>query len=106
MSRTHTKHPPKATYLVPLALLAAVVSFGVGMQTAGDVRTVPSSSATDALAGDVTRDGIVDAQDAIRILEISQGYGTASVRELEADPNGNGTLTVDDAIRILRSLPR
>ena len=106
MSRTPTRKKTAYT-LAPLALLAAVVSFGVGMRTAGDVTTVPSMSADDGTArGDVNGDGAVDAQDAIVILEISQKYRTATVRELEADPNGNGTLTVDDAIRVLRSLPR
>lgn len=106
MSRTHTNRLTKASTLVPLALLAAVASFGIGMHTAGDVSTVPSSSATEGLAGDVTGDGLVDVQDAIRILELSQGYGEPTIGELRADPNGNGSLTVDDALRILRSLPR
>lgn len=106
MSRTHTTSFAKVSVLVPLALLVAVASFGVGMRTAGDLTAVPSSSATDGLPGDVTGDGAVDVSDAIRVLEISQGYGAATIAELRADPNGNGALTVDDAIRILRSLPR
>ena len=90
---------------MPLCVLAVVASFGLGIKSAGDVHTVQVSSATDeSVRGDLTGDGTVDAHDAIAILEIAQGYRTATPAELRADPNDNGYLTVDDAIRILRSL--
>ncbi len=95
----------KAVYVLPLTLLAVVASFAIGLQTAGDVRTIQLSSATDNIhAGDMNADGSVDINDVTIILEVSQGYRTASVAELEADPNGNGELTVDDALRVLRTL--
>jgi hypothetical protein len=106
MSRTPTRKF-RALHLVPVAVLAAVASFAVGMRTAGDLQTVQWSSADDGtLQGDVNADGTVDVADAIAILEIAQKYRVPTVRELEADPNGNGALTVDDAIRVLRSLSR
>ncbi len=94
----------KATYLLPLTVLAVVASFGLGIQTAGDVQTVQRSSATDVESGDLNADGTVDEQDVIAILEIAQGYRPATVAERAADPNGNGELTVDDAVRVLRTM--
>lgn len=104
MFNTHTKTARTILTLAPLGTLAVIASFGLGMQTAGDLRAIDSSSATETLRGDVTGDGTVDARDATLILEISQGYRDATPTELAADPNGNGALSVDDAIRVLRTL--
>ena len=104
MPRTHTTARRTILTLAPLALFVAVASFGAGMQTAGDLRTIEWSSATDAPRGDVNGDGTVDETDVIAILEIAQGYRTATPKELHADPNGDGKLAVDDAIRVLRTL--
>lgn len=105
MSHTYIKRILKASHLLPLAILAAVVSFQVGTRTAGNVQTVGTTSATDgSTVGDVNQDGTVDEADVIVILEVAQGYRPATPHELTADPNGNGILTVDDAIRVLRSL--
>lgn len=90
--------------LLPLSVFAVTASFALGMQTAGDLQTISGSFATDAPRGDMNADGTVDAADAIIVLEIAQGYRTATPQELAADPNGNGILAVDDAIRILRSV--
>ena len=105
MSARHTQRTRALLGLVPLAIVAATAAFALGTKTAGTLRTVEESSATDDTPrGDVNADGTVDGSDAILILEISQGYRDATADELGADPNGNGALTVDDAIRVLRSL--
>lgn len=104
MFNTHSKTFRTAATLVPLGAFAIVASFGLGMQTAGDLRAINESSATETLRGDVTGDGTVDERDATIILEIAQGYRKATPAELAADPNDNGVLTVDDAIRVLRTL--
>ena len=49
-------------------------------------------------------DGSVGLQDAIVILEIVQGYAKATPDQLRADPNRDGQLTIDDALRILATL--
>ena len=49
--------------------------------------------------------GIVTVQDAIAVLEIVRGYQTVTPEQLLSDPNGDGVLTMDDALRILRTLP-
>lgn len=95
----------KILTLVPIAALATATSFGLGLRTADVFQTVEFSSADDdERRGDVNADGTVDERDAIVILEIAQGYRTPTAAERNADPNGNGVLTVDDAIRVLRSL--
>jgi len=104
MFNTHTKTFRTAMTLVPLSVFAIVASFGLGMQTAGDLRAIDASSATETPRGDVTGDGTVDVRDVVLILEVSQGYRDATPAELTADPNENGVLTVDDAIRVLRTL--
>lgn len=104
MSTRPTTLRKRITTLLPLGLLAVTASFALGMQTAGNLRTIAGSLATDAPRGDVNADGTVDAADAIVILEIAQGYRTATPQELAADPNGNGILGVDDAIRVLRGI--
>lgn len=93
--------------MVVLGLLSAVVSFGVGIETSGDIETVELTGANETvLESDVNADGLVDIADAIVILEVAHGYRVATPTELSADPNGNGVLTIDDALAVLRSLPR
>jgi hypothetical protein len=104
MSRTPTRSYRNLLTLVPLALVAAAASFGIGVQTSDQLRAIQGSAATEAPRGDVSGDGTVDERDATIILEIAQGYRKATPSELAADPNSNGQLTVDDAIRVLRSI--
>lgn len=90
-----------------LAIGAASIasSFAIGINTAGDVQPVSLIEAGGpSSAGDVDGSGTVDLRDVILILEVSQGYVTATTDQLEADPNSDGALTVDDAIRILSTL--
>lgn len=99
---THTHR--RLLAIVPLGLLAVVASFSLGMETAGTLRTIEWSSATDGLLGDMNGDNTVDERDVIVMLELSQGYRSATPDELAADPNGNGVIGVDDALRVLRSM--
>ncbi len=104
MFHKHIQPFRRVLLLLPLGIVAVVTSFNLGTQTADIVRTIGTSSATDTLRGDITLDGIVDSRDVVLILEIAQGYRPATPAELRADPNENGILTVDDALRILREL--
>ncbi len=91
--------------LLALTTLCLVSSFAIGMRTAGNVQPVRLIEAGGTLqAGDIDADGIVSISDAIAILEIAQGYTVATPEQLSADPNDDGALTVDDAIRILSIL--
>lgn len=90
-----------------LAVGAACIvsSFAIGIQTAGDVQPVSLIEAGGpSVAGDVDGSGSIDLRDVMLILEVSQGYVVATPQQLEADPNGDGQLTTDDALRLLSTL--
>lgn len=85
-----------------LGFLAVASSFFIGVKTAGDVETIaPSEAGGVRITGDINNDAVIDERDVIAILEIARGYEEASPDQLLADPNGDGHLTVDDAIRLL-----
>lgn len=91
--------------LIAIGVLCITASFAAGVRTSGSVQTVHTTEATDIIiAGDVTQDQVVDVRDALLILEIAQGYRSAEPEELKRDPNGDGQLTVADAMRILSDL--
>ena len=91
--------------MLSIGLACMVSSFAVGIQTAGDVQPITLIEAGSTnLVGDIDGNGIVDKQDAIRILEVAQGYSSATPQELLADPNRDGELTVSDALHILSTL--
>jgi hypothetical protein len=103
------KHTSRSTarnlQLLALGAVAVASSFALGIQSASEVQPISLIEAgAIERAGDMDGDGIVDVQDAIAILEIAEGYRTASPAQLRADPNGDGVLSVDDAIRILTAL--
>lgn len=86
--------------------LCIAASFAIGIQSAGEVQPISLIEAgSPGHVGDVDGNGIVDVQDAIQILEVVQGYRSATPDQLLSDPNGDGALDLDDALRILRTLP-
>ena len=88
-----------------VAAACLVGSFLVGISTAGEITPASLIEAGGVpFAGDVDGNGVVDATDARVILEIASGYTEATAVQLKADPNGDGQLTVDDAIRILSTV--
>ena len=88
-----------------LGVVCVVSSFAVGIQSVGEVQPVALIEAGSIQeAGDVDGSGSVDVRDAIRILEVAQGFSQPTPAELKADPNGDGQLTVEDALRILKTL--
>lgn len=99
------RFPRRTASILTLGMLCIVGSFTVGIRTAGDVRTIsPLSAETLELSGDIDGNGHLEHIDVIRILEIVQGYREPTLKELRADPNGDGVLTVDDAISLLHEL--
>jgi hypothetical protein len=91
--------------VLALGALLVVSSFAIGIRTAGDIETVaPSEAGGIRLAGDVNNDGALSVLDVIDILEVSQGYEEATPEQLLADPNADGRLTADDAMRVLQDL--
>ncbi len=55
----------------------------------------------EKVPGDVNGDGVVDANDALRVLQYSAGWNV-SLDTANADVNGNGSVDVNDAVLILR----
>lgn len=91
--------------MIALGVLSVISSFSLGIKTAGDVETISSTEAEGiVLTGDVNGDHVVDIADAIKVLEIAQGYEDPTADQLLSDPNGDGVLTVEDAIRILHDI--
>lgn len=105
----------KFLHVAGFTLVCVVGSFVIGIQTAGEVHPFTTSQADEitangvalsqiAQSGDIDGSGELDLQDVIGILEIVQGYETPSPLQLKADPNGDNRLTVEDALRVLRTL--
>ncbi len=86
-----------------LMLGAATVAsaFFVGIQTAGDVQPISLIEAGGGISGDIDGNGMVEERDALMILEMVQGYRDITPEALTRDPNHDGILTIDDAIKIL-----
>jgi hypothetical protein len=105
---THTPRLLKATpkiQLLVLAVLCTLSAFVIGSQSSGSVHSIGSSEALGGrLPGDVNADDTVNTADAIVILEIANGYRKPTAKELLGDPNEDGKLTIDDALRILRTV--
>lgn len=96
----------KNTRIFVLGLASIVSCFAVGIRSAGEVQPITLIEAGSAdLTGDINDDGTVDLQDVRIILEIAQGYREATPEELKTDPDQDGTLTVDDALRLLATFP-
>ncbi len=106
MSKKQINHRQKLPLpILSLGLLAVISSFAVGIKSAGEVKTVsPMEASSTRLNGDINSDGMIDKTDVIAILEVARGYKEATPDQLLADPNGDGQLTIDDAIRILNDL--
>lgn len=88
-----------------VAALCVVGSFAVGMNTSDNVRTIASLEAGMPLGdGDADGNGVVDIHDVIELLEVVRGYRETVPQHLIADPNGDGEITVDDALQLLNEL--
>ena len=103
--KTHTRltATPSKVQLFVLGMLCMASAFAIGTRTSGNVQTIGSTEALGGrLPGDVNDDALVTVADAVVILEVANGYRTATPKELLGDPNADGKLTIDDALRILR----
>lgn len=91
--------------IAALGGLCIVASFALGIHTAGDIAPIASLQADGpAREGDMNDDGTVNLQDVIDILEIVRGHVQTTAHHLRVDPNADGQVTIDDAIRLLQTL--
>ncbi len=91
--------------------LCMVAAFGIGLQTAGDVRTYDTSEAAvqetveHAAPGDVDADGELEISDAMAVLAFADGLSDPMPDELRrADFDGDGQVTTKDVMRVLHAL--
>ncbi|MDD4318815.1 MAG: hypothetical protein PHW10_00600 [Candidatus Peribacteraceae bacterium] len=87
-------------------------AFLVGIQSAGEVHPVGRSEAQQAnllsgapATGDINADGSTDLQDAIALVTFLQTDSEADDVP-DADLDGDGTLTLDDLLALLRAVSR
>lgn len=103
--QTHISSFARNLKVLLVGAACVVSSFAVGIQTAGDIHPITLIQAGSAeLPGDMDQNGVVDLHDVRIILEISQDYREATAQQARNDPNGDGLLTVDDALRLLAEL--
>lgn len=112
--RTHILHRLLHTRnlsLLAFGVLCIAGSFLIGIRSAGDVQTFQTSEAQQAnllrttpLTGDIDGNGAVDIRDAIAILETIAAKRDPTPAMLRNDPDNDQSLTVEDALLILRSL--
>ena len=106
-SKTSAKVTRQRTIgMAALGLLCMISAFGLGIHSAGDVRTIAPLEANGIIQqGDVNLDGVVNMNDVILILATVQGEAPApTAQQLQADPDGDGHFTVKDALSLLRRL--
>ncbi len=101
----HTRHWLSPQILV-IAVLCMTASFGVGIKTTGEVQTVDHTAAeeTQVITGDMDENGKTDMNDVIVMLEIVRGYQIATPSQLRAELTGDGQISIDDALQLLRDL--
>ena len=94
----------RLTYFV-IGTFCVVSSYALGKTTAGSVQpfTLIEAGGTQ-VAGDMDGNSRVDIDDVIIILEAVQQYRRLTPEQFRADPNNDGNSTVDDALRLLKSL--
>ena len=105
----------KKSYALSFGAMCVMLSFMLGVQTAGEIHPFDTSEAGEiaeeviiheraTVPGDMNGNDALDTEDVIIALEIIQEYRTPTLAQLKADPNGDARLTIDDALRMLRSL--
>lgn len=108
--KTHLSAPFLGT--VAVGVLSIFASFGLGVRSAGELRTLERSEAAkeaasiiENLKGDTDGNGILTMQDVIIDLEIAQGLRAPTRDEaLRGDMNGDLKLTVLDALAIAHAI--
>jgi hypothetical protein len=91
-------------------MTSMTAAFVLGIKTAGDVQPVinPTRAGGTIIDGDLNANGILDAADAELALQVALGYIAVTPQMLEADPDHDFKITIEDSINILdrlQSLP-
>lgn len=96
----------KSLKTIAIVVTSMTAAFVLGIKTAGDVQPVinPTRADSAVIDGDLNRNGVLDTEDAALALKIALGYIPVTPQMLEADPNHDLHITVEDAIDILDRL--
>ena len=87
-----------------LGLAAVVGSFSAGVYSTANVHPVHLIEAGSYARGDMNENAILDSEDVRILLEVAMGYTETTAKHLLLDPNDDGVITVDDALRVLSQL--
>lgn len=108
------KHHLSGTMLgtIALGVLSIIASFGLGIRSAGEIRTLEhieaateSASLTQRPRGDVNGNGLLETRDALLMHERIMGLVEATRQEvLDGDMNGDFKLTSQDLLALLHAL--
>lgn len=93
---------------IAIVLSSMTTAFIIGVETAGDVQPIvaPTKAGGSVLEGDFDGNGTLDTTDVKIALDIIQGNRTATPYELEADPNQDFHITMDDVTVMLEEIER
>ena len=93
------------------ATVCIVGSFVLGIETAGEIEPFAQTNASTLntpsapfSGGDIDGNGTRDLSDVLAVLAMVQGQTEPTERQREEDPDGDGILTMHDALLILQSL--
>ncbi len=107
--KKHSRSWKRTAAIGSFGALCAVLSFAIGIQTSGTVRTLERTQAalTGSVRGDMDDDGLITVSDVILVLERVDGLEETSSADLQrGDVDGDFRLTAKDALRLLRTLER
>lgn len=111
--RKHTRQTLRR-YLetIGLSVLCGIMAFTIGMRTSKEVNPFETSKAAESVVtsnsarkGDLNRNGMLDAHDALILLQIADGLTTATADERrDGDLNNDMRITTEDVRRLLHSM--
>ena len=80
-------------------ILAAVIALVMAL----GVFSMNAFAATDVVYGDITNDGNINSQDALKVLQAATGMYTATAyQQAVVDVNSDGNVNSSDALLILQ----
>ncbi len=116
MERLHKLLKGKTLQTISLGTLCAVGAFAMGIETAGDVHPFARSQAAletvmmgdgGNVKGDIDGDGVLTATDAWVMMQIAEGWESATVKQIEnGDTDGDQRITDKDLGHVLFELSR
>ncbi len=108
MKKSYSVYGKKSLTSIAIVAGSMTVAFALGIQTAGDITPVVSTTLADTAdhAGDFNGNGHLDVNDARLALEIASGYRSPTPDELARDPNQDFHITNEDVMTILDKLER